>query len=197
MLIEESQSFDRRSVIRVCTDSWKFGNHTWESAHPRVLIPICTGLNVNPVSTCVSQHCEPVHNVNTVTSQTEPNQKEFIKLASVHNIEQWNEMTMAEEGNNNPMRPFTASCTAGDHVCVFNFCNCDEHHDWHEELRDMADSISFFNQHVSHLEPQLSACQNIWLPMVCAFAQKWGADRVPKDVKRSREEVEAGLQAAN
>ena len=132
-------------------------------------------------------------------SQTKlnPTKKEFIKLALVHNIEQWNKMTMAEKGDNDLMRPFCTTCMADGHVWVLDFCDSDECHEWHAEVMAIKDSIACVNQHKWCPEPWLSSHWDDWLPMVCAFSQKWGADRVPKDVKRSREEVEAGLQAAN
>ena len=65
------------------------------------------------------------------------------------------------------------------------------------EVMAIKDSIAHVNQLKWHPQPRLSSCQDDWLPMVHAFSQKWGADHVPKDIKGSREEVEAGLQAAD
>ena len=52
------------------------------------------------------------HHHNSFQTKLNPTKKEFIKLASVHNIECWNETTMAEKGDNDLMQPFCAACMA-------------------------------------------------------------------------------------
>ena len=104
---------------------------------------------------------------------------------------------MAEEGYEDPTRPFTISYIAGDHASVFHFRDHEEGHDWYEGLNDIKNSIAFFNQCASCPQPWLSAHQETWLPMVCALSQKWGPDRALEDIKRLCDKVEAELQAEN
>ena len=80
---------------------------------------------------------------------------------------------------------------------MMEFREFEEHNEWHSELRAITDRIAHINEHKWYPEPRLSCYRNDWLPMVYAFRQKWGANRVPEDVQRSCKEVEAGLQEAD
>ena len=125
------------------------------------------------------------------------NQKKSIKLALVHTVESRMTLTMTEQGNDNGNQPYTVSHMAGGSIQVIEFREFEEYNEWHSELRAITDRIAHINEHKWYPEPRLSCYRNDWLPMVYAFRQKWGANRVPEDVQRSCKEVEAGLQEAD
>ena len=99
--------------------------------------------------------------------------------------------------NDNGNQPFTAYYMAGGFTQMMEFRDHEEYFDWHWEVKAITDRIAHINENMRYPEPRRSCYREDWLPMVYAFRQKWGANRVPADVQRSCREVETGLQAAD
>lgn len=88
--------------------------------------------------------------------------------------------------------PFRTLYVSGDIRCVYTFESREDMMGWHFEINDIKQVIADIAQSINGTRDGNLDDYREWIEMVLLFANKWGKDRVPLDIRRSLNEVQEG-----
>ena len=88
--------------------------------------------------------------------------------------------------------PFRTLYVSGDIGCVCTFESREDMMGWHFEINDIKQVIADIAQSINGTRDGNLDDYREWIEMVLLFANKWGKDRVPLDIRRSLNEVQEG-----